>query len=75
VNLQRTFQRPCAMFGFLLVGAVLVVFPTSASAQSQPSTQSLDGLWLTDGYGELIEFQGQELRRFEITEVNCIPAG
>ncbi|MGD1158388.1 MAG: hypothetical protein ABSA41_21550 [Terriglobia bacterium] len=75
MNLQRMPQRPCAMFAFLLVGAVLVVFPASASAQAQPSTQSLDGLWLTDGYGKLIEFQGQELRWFEITQVSCISAG
>jgi hypothetical protein len=75
VNLQRVCQRPCALFAFLLAGAVLVVFPASASAQDQPSTQSLDGLWLKDGYGELIEFQGDELLRFEITQVSCIPAG
>ncbi len=68
-------QRPCAMLAFLFVGAVFVVFPASASAQAQPHTQSLDGLWLTDGYGELIEFQGDELRWFEITQVSCVPAG
>ena len=63
------------MLAFLFVGAVFVVFPASASAQAQPHTQSLDGLWLTDGYGELIEFQGDELRWFEITQVSCVPAG
>src|SRR5438046_8971104 len=68
-------QRPCAMLAFLFVGAVFVVFPASASAQAQPHTQSLDGLWLTDGYGELIEFQGDELHWFEITQVSCVPAG
>ena len=75
VNLQRMPQRPGAMFAFLLVGAVFVLFPAFASAQAQPSTQSLDGRWLTDGYGELMEFQGDELRRFEITQVSCIAAG
>src|SRR3989442_12172503 len=68
-------QRPCAMLAFLLVGAVFVVIPASASAQAQPPAQSLDGLWLTDGYGELIEFQGDELHWFEITQVSCVPAG
>jgi hypothetical protein len=53
----------------------LVVFPASASAQAQPPAPSLDGLWLSDGYGELIEFQGDELRSFEITKRSCIPAG
>src|SRR2546422_11674174 len=68
-------QRPCAMLAFLLVGAVFVVIPASASAQAQPPAQSLDGLWLTDGYGELIEFQGDELHWFEITQVSYVPAG
>jgi hypothetical protein len=63
------------MFALLLVGVVLVDFPTSVRAQSRPSAQSLDGLWLTDGYGELVEFQGDELRRFEITKLSCISAG
>src|SRR3989441_683227 len=68
-------QRPCAVLAFLLVGAVFVVIPASVSAQAQPPAQSLDGLWLTDGYGELIEFQGDELHWFEITQVSCVPAG
>src|SRR2546425_6956199 len=68
-------QRPCAMLAFLLAGAVFVVIPASSRAQAQPPAQSLDGLWLTDGYGELIEFQGDELHWFEITQVSCVPAG
>src|SRR2546427_13277624 len=68
-------QRPCAMLAFLLGGAVFVVIPASASPQAQPPAQSLDGLWLTDGYGELIEFQGDGLHWFEITQVSCVPAG
>jgi len=63
------------MFAFLLVAAVFALFPASTSAQAQPFTQSLDGLWLTDGYGKLIEFKGDELRSFEITERSCIPVG
>jgi C-terminal processing protease CtpA/Prc len=74
VNLQPITQRWCAIFTFLLV-VVFTVFPASMSAQAQPSTQSLDGLWLTDGYGELIEFKGDELRSFEITKQSCIPVG
>jgi hypothetical protein len=62
-------------FALLLVGTTFVVFPTSASPQAQPSTQSLDGLWLADGYAELIEFQGDELHWFEITQLSCISAG
>jgi Peptidase family S41/Tricorn protease C1 domain len=75
VNLQCTSQRQCAMFAILLVGVVIVDFPASARAQSRPSAQSLHGLWLTDGYGELVEFHGDELRSFEITKLSCIWAG
>lgn len=75
VNLQRITQRRCAMFAFLLAGTVFAVFPAFTSAQAQPSTQSLDGLWLTDGYGKLIEFKGNELRSFEITKRSCIATG
>jgi hypothetical protein len=75
VNLQRMTQQRCAMFAILLVGAVFAVFPVSTSAQAQPSAQSLDGLWLTDGYGKLIEFKEDELRIFEITKRSCIPVG
>lgn len=58
---------------WLLAICLLLAIP--ACAQAQPSTQSFDGLWLTDGYGELIEFHGDELRWFEITRESCIPAG
>src|SRR5215470_5622371 len=74
VNLQCITQRWCALFTFLLV-VVFIVLPASMRAQAQPSTQSLDGLWLTDGYGKLIEFKGDELRSFEITKQSCIPVG
>jgi hypothetical protein len=75
MNRQRTLRRPCAMIAFLLVGVVFVAHSPSMSAQAQPPTQSLGGLWLTDGYGELIEFQGDELRSFEITQMSCLPVG
>ena len=53
-------------------GAVLLLSFFSAEAQTQPTTQSLDGLWLTDGYGDLIESQGEDLRIYEITSLSCI---
>jgi hypothetical protein len=48
------------------------LFPSSASAEIQPATQSLDGLWLTDGYGDLFELHGDNLRGYEITGLSCI---
>jgi len=40
-----------------------------------PAQNSLEGMWLTDGYGRLLEFRGDELQTFEITEVSCVPNG
>lgn len=34
--------------------------------------QSLEGLWISDGYGMLLEFSGDDLNAFEITSVSCI---
>jgi hypothetical protein len=75
MSLQPITQRWCAIFTFLPIVLVFTVFPAFMSAQAQTSTQSLDGLWLIDGYGELIEFKGDELRSFEITRQSCIPVG
>ena len=54
--------------------AASFLLPSSASARTQRATESLDGLWLTDGYGELIEVQGDSLRAYEITTLSCIPS-
>ena len=70
MNLQRAFRRFGTAFPLLLVAVVFVPFLARPQAQS---ASSLDGLWLTDGYGRLIEFRGDELRRYEITAVSCIP--
>jgi Peptidase family S41/Tricorn protease C1 domain len=55
--------------------AICLLLAIRTCAQAQPSTESFDGLWLTDGYGGLIEFAGDELRWFEITQESCISAG
>ena len=58
----------------MVAGAVLLLSFASARAQTQLTTHSLSGLWLTDGYGDLIEFQGEDLRIYEITSLSCISA-
>jgi hypothetical protein len=35
---------------------------------------SLDGIWVSNGYGLLAEIKGDEVKAFEITAVSCIPA-
>jgi len=70
VSLERKLQWLAAVvFG----SAALFLFPSSARAQTQPAAPSLDGLWLTDGYGMLIEFESDQLQIFEVTRVSCIP--
>jgi len=70
MNLQRKAEL-CIV---LCASAAFFLLPISASAQIQGATESLDGLWLTDGYGELIEVQGDNLRAYEITTLSCIAA-
>lgn len=70
MNLQRKVEL-CIV---VCASAALFLLPLSASAQVQRPTESLDGLWLTDGYGQLIEVQGDNLRAYEITTLSCIPA-
>jgi hypothetical protein len=36
---------------------------------------TIDGLWLTDGYGELIDIKRNSLQIYEVTGVSCIAAG
>lgn len=50
-----------------LIVRPLVGFPIA-------KTESLDGYWLSDGYGYLVEIKGSELKLFEITSLSCIPS-
>ena len=60
------------LWAVVLASFAFFVSANSAGAQAQPATQSLDGSWLTDGYGMVIEFQGNTLRAYEITKLSCI---
>ena len=71
MNLQCKVQH-CVV---VCASAALFLFPLSASAQNQRAMESLDGLWLSDGYGDLLEFQGNTLRGYEITTLSCIESG
>jgi hypothetical protein len=71
MNQQRELRWLCAI---ALTSAALFLFPNFAHAQTQPDTQSLEGLWLSDGYGILIDFQGDNLILYEITTLSCMPS-
>jgi Peptidase family S41/Tricorn protease C1 domain len=68
MNLQRKAHGCTAIVACLLFSAFGI-------AQAQTTAQSLDGLWLTDGYGELIEFQRDKLQTYQITTISCIASG
>jgi Peptidase family S41/Tricorn protease C1 domain len=65
-------QRKARLGAIIFAAAALSIRPPFAGAQTQPSPQSLDGLWLSDGYGDFLEFQGDSLRGYEITTLSCI---
>jgi Peptidase family S41/Tricorn protease C1 domain len=60
--------RPSALLIILCVVLALPVVKAPAAAQS------LDGYWLSDGYGYLAEIKGGEIKMFEITSLSCIAA-
>lgn len=45
--------------------------PTQAATDS-PAT-SLDGLWQTEGYGQLYEIEGDQFQMYAVTAVTCTP--
>jgi hypothetical protein len=55
-----------------LAAVASFLFPISLYAQTHPAKQSIEGLWLSDGYRMLFEFKGDDLLSFEITKLSCI---
>lgn len=52
---------------------VMCCFTIAALTFSQtPQKRSLDGIWLSDGYGYMIEINGDTMRLSEITSISCI---
>jgi Peptidase family S41 len=65
-------QQKTWLCAIIFAASASFLLPRSTHAQNHPTTLSLDGLWLTDGYGELVEFKGNDLRVYEITKLSCI---
>lgn len=51
-----------------IVGVSLLSAPLTAFG-----ADSLDGVWRSQGYGYVFQFQGSALQAFEVTETTCVP--
>lgn len=58
--------------GVMRAAFICLVLLTDVSAQ-QPTRRST-GLWLTDGYGLLVDDRGDSLHAYELTSISCIPS-
>ena len=62
-------NRPVPRWCRLAIALGLV----SSVAHAQP-TESLDGVWKTEGYGIVLRVHGDALEAFELTALSCIPS-
>ena len=53
--------------------AVRPVVLSQIDLQSEPELASLDGLWRTEGYGQLYEIEGDRFQMYAVTAVSCVP--
>ena len=65
---MKKFNSLSLTIGFCVISVTL---PLCAQVNQN---NGLDGLWLADGYGMLVEIAGDAIRLFEVTSVSCIPA-
>ena len=61
-------------FAAIFAASASLLLPRFADSQNHSTKPSLDGFWLTDGYGELFEFKGNDLQIYDITKLSCIPS-
>jgi Peptidase family S41/Tricorn protease C1 domain len=52
--------------------AVVAAFPPTRSRQQGDPLAYAQWFWLTDGYGRMLQLEGDTLRIFEITQMSCI---
>ena len=59
-----------------LLSSALISFALCMSGvpQTPIQTKSPEGLWLSDGYGLLVQFDNTGLRTYELTSISCIPS-
>jgi len=65
---------------FIIIAISLAVVALGACRTSPPapsvaaSELGLEGLWAWDGYGYIIEIEGEQLQLYEVSTVSCIPS-
>src|SRR4051812_4465894 len=72
-NLAMPRALNCQIRAVVVVVAGTVWLQTAAWAQNP--WPNVDGIWSTDGYGELLEARQNILEVYEVTSTSCIPAG
>jgi hypothetical protein len=63
--MNSTFTR----LATALIGLIALSWPP---VQGQPA--SVEGFWLSDGYGYLLEIDAKRMQAFEVTAISCLPA-
>jgi hypothetical protein len=54
-------------------GVAAVIFVAALALSHPVPAKTIDGYWLSDGYGALVELKGDRLQLYEITPISCIP--
>ena len=67
-------QHELRLCAIIFAVSTSFLLPRFARVQNLLTTLLLDGLWLTDGCGELVELNGNDLQVYEITKLSCIPS-
>jgi hypothetical protein len=52
----------------------VLLFAVAAVGVHAAAAQSLDGVWKSDGYGNVYELNGNTMKAFEATTQTCVPA-
>ena len=75
IESQHRHQRRRRSSSLAVFALAYMLFAMPTGAEHVAPNQRMDGLWLTEGYGRLVEFQGDSLATFEITALSCVSAG
>ncbi|MEX0678768.1 MAG: S41 family peptidase [Pirellulales bacterium] len=66
---MSTIQSARAVAGRFVIGLIAGSFSVAAA-----TADSLDGSWVSDGYGMLLEIHGDEIKGSQTTAISCLPS-